>query len=45
VVLLRSLYGIEPHISVVISLSGYIVKILIPALTGMILTIKKESIL
>jgi len=45
VVLLSSLYGIEPHISVVISLSGYVVKTLIPALAGMILTIKKESIL
>ncbi|MCJ7572278.1 MAG: flippase-like domain-containing protein [Candidatus Thermoplasmatota archaeon] len=45
VVLLYSLYGIEPYISVVISLSGYIVKTLIPAVIGMILTIKKESIL
>lgn len=41
VFLLSSLYGIAPNISVVISLSGYIVKRLIPALTGMILTIKK----
>ena len=41
-VVLSSLYGIEPRISVVISLSGYIVKTLIPALIGMILIIKKE---
>ena len=45
VVLLNSLYGIEPYISIVISLSGYIVKTIIPALAGMILAIKKESIL
>jgi uncharacterized protein (TIRG00374 family) len=45
VYLLGSLYGIPPYISVVISLSGYIVKRLIPAITGMILTFKKDKIL
>ena len=45
VVLLRSLYGIEPYISVVISISGFIVKILIPTIVGMIITFKENKTL
>ena len=44
-VILLSAYGIAPEIAVVISLSGYIVKMIIPTSAGMILSLRKESIL
>jgi uncharacterized protein (TIRG00374 family) len=44
-VILLSTYGIAPEIAVVISLSGFIVKMIIPTSVGMIMSLKKESIL
>jgi hypothetical protein len=44
-VLLLSVYGIAPEIAVVISLCGYIVKTIIPTFAGMILSLRKKSIL
>lgn len=44
-VVLLSTYGIAPEVAVVISLSGYIVKMIIPTSAGMIMSLKKDSIL
>ena len=45
VYLLHNLYGIEPHISVVISLSGFMVKFILPTFLGMLLSFRKDAIL
>jgi len=43
VLMLNSLYGVEKEIALVISLSGYIVKMLAPTILGLILTIKDRK--
>jgi hypothetical protein len=45
VFILHNFYGIEKEIALVISLSGYIVKMLIPTVLGMIIAIKERKIL
>ena len=45
VVLMATIAGVSHEIAFVISLSGYLVKNLIPALIGMIISFKKESLL
>ena len=42
-VFLLAFYGVKPEIAFVISLSGYLVKTLVPSLCGMFLSFKKEN--
>ena len=44
-VLLLGLFGVAPDVSFVISLSGFVIKMLIPGIVGMFLSFKKEYIL